>query len=76
VHPAALPRGAEQHRLDRGLKPGVRVADHQLHAVQATGAQPAQERGPERAVLAVANVEAEHLPATIRGNPGGHHDGL
>ena len=54
----------------------MRVADHQMHPVQATGAQPAQERGPERAVLAVTDIEAEHLSAAIRGYPGGHHDCL
>jgi hypothetical protein len=37
VHPASLPGSAEQHRLDRGLEPGMRVRDDQLHTVQATG---------------------------------------
>jgi hypothetical protein len=54
----------------------VRVGDDQLHTAQATGLQPAQELGPERAAFAVADVEAEHLAAAVGADPGGHHDGL
>jgi hypothetical protein len=35
----------------------------------------AQERGPEHFVLRVADVDAEHLPVTVAGHPGGHQDG-
>jgi hypothetical protein len=76
VDPAALPGGAEQHRLDGGFQAGVGVGDDQLHPVQAAGLQRAQERGPERAVLAVADVEAEYLSAPVGRHAGGHHDRL
>ena len=36
----------------------------------------AQERGPERPVLGVADVEPEHLPAAVGGHPGGDHHRL
>jgi hypothetical protein len=58
VHPAALPTGiASEHRPDRGLEAFVGIRDDQLHPVQAAGLQRAQESGPERPVLAVADVE-------------------
>ena len=76
VHPAPLPRSAEEHRPDRGLQAGVRVADDQLHPAQAAGLQRAQERGPERPVLGVTDVEPEHLPAPVGGHPGRDHDRL
>ena len=37
--------------------------------------QAAQEAGPERLVLAVAEVDAEDLPVTTGGDAGGHDDG-
>jgi hypothetical protein len=40
------------------------------------GLQRPQERGPERGVLAVADVEAEDLAVPIGGHPGRHDDGL
>jgi hypothetical protein len=45
-----------------------------LHPDQPSGLQGAQERGPEGAVLAVADVQAQHLPAAIGGDPGGDDD--
>ncbi len=54
----------------------MRVTDHQLHAVQTAGLQRAQKRGPKCAVLAVTDVKAQHLAASIGGHPGSHHDGL
>ena len=65
-----------QDRADRGLQAGVGVGDDQLHPVEAAGLQRAQERGPERPVLAVADVEAQHLAAAVGGDPGGDHDRL
>jgi hypothetical protein len=62
VHPAPLPGRAEQHRADGGLQPGVGVGDDQLGAAQPAGLQRAEERGPERAVLAVADPQ----PSTSR----------
>jgi hypothetical protein len=69
-----LQGGAEQHRGDRVLEPGVGVRDDQLHASQAAGLQRAQERGPERAVLAVTDLEAQHLPVLVGGHAGGDDD--
>lgn len=34
-----------------------------------------EERGPEHLVLAVADVDAEHLPVLVGGDAGGDHDG-
>lgn len=47
------------------------VGDHQAHAREATVAQSAKERGPEHLVLAVTDVEAEHLPVAVCGHGGG-----
>ena len=65
-----------QHRADRGLQAGVGVGDDQLHPAQAAGLQRAQERGPERPVLGVADVEAEDLTAAVGGDAGGDHHRL
>jgi hypothetical protein len=74
--PASLPRCAEQDRGDRVLEPGVGVGDDQLHPGKAAGLQRAQERGPERAVLTVADLKAQHLPVPVGGDASGHDDGL
>jgi hypothetical protein len=69
----------EQDRGDRTLQAGVGVADHQLHPAQPAGLQATQERGPERPVLGVADVEPEHLTPPVGGDTGsddhrlGHH---
>ena len=76
VHPAALPSGAEQHRRDGLLQAGVCVGDDQLHPAEPTRFEAAQERGPERAVLAVADREAEDLPPPVGAHAGGHHHRL
>jgi hypothetical protein len=76
VHPAALPGRALQHGGDRGLEPGVGVGDDQLDAVQAAGAQVAQELGPERFGLAVADGAAQDLAVAVRAHSGGDHHGL
>ena len=52
------------------------VGDHQAHPGQAALLQPGQEAPPEHLVLAVADVQAEDLPATVGGDAGGDHDGL
>ena len=52
------------------------VGDHQRGAVQAAGLERAQERGPERPVLAVTDGEAQHFPSPVSGHAGGDHDGL
>jgi hypothetical protein len=63
---------AGQHRAGRGLEAGVGVGDDQLHPAQAPRPQRAQERGPERAVLAVPDIEPQHLAVPVGGHPGGH----
>ena len=50
------------------------VGDHQAHPAQAPVAQRAQEPGPERLVLAVADVDAEDLPVAVGGDPRRDHD--
>ena len=64
------------YRGDGLLEPGVGVGDDQLHPTQAAGFEAAQERGPERAVLAVADGEPEDLAPAVGAHAGGDHDGL
>ncbi len=52
------------------------VGDDQLDTVQSAGLEATQERGPERAVLAVTDVEAQHLAAPVRGDTCGTNDRL
>ncbi|MCB5294463.1 hypothetical protein BJQ90_03931 [Arthrobacter sp. SO3] len=54
----------------------MRVGDHQLHPFQAAGFQRPQERGPEALVLAVADVEAQDFPASVRSDAEGDHHRL
>ena len=62
---AALPGAAEDLR-DRGLQAGVRVGDRQLYADQPARDQPAEEVGPERLRLGLADVDREDLaPARL-----------
>ncbi len=51
------------------------VTKHQLHHTQPSGAQPAKEAGPEGAVLAVAELDAQDLPLTGGGDAGGPFTG-
>jgi hypothetical protein len=76
LDPAALPCGTSHNRDDGPLEPGVGVGDHQLHPGEPSGLQRAEEGGPERPVLAVADVHAQHLAAAITTHAGGHHHGL
>jgi hypothetical protein len=57
-------RHAGQHARDRGLVTVVIVGDRQLQARESALAQAAQELGPERAGLDLADVRANHLPHT------------
>ena len=50
---------------DRGLEALMGVGDDQLHPGQAAGLERAQERGPERPVLAVADIETQHFASSI-----------
>jgi hypothetical protein len=76
VDPAALDCRASHHGLDGLAEAEVGVGDHQLHPSQPAGLQAAQELGPEGAVLAVTDGEAEHLPTAVAAHPGRHHHGL
>ncbi len=58
VDGAALP-GAAQDLRDRGLQTRVRVADGELDTDQPALDQAAQERGPERLGLGLADVDGE-----------------
>ena len=62
VDGAALPAAA-QDLGDRGLQPGVRVADGELDADQAALDQAREEVGPERLGLGLADIDREDLPA-------------
>jgi hypothetical protein len=59
MHPTPLPRAAEQDRVDGLLEAGVGVRDDQLHPTEPARLERAEERSPERAVLAVADGEPE-----------------
>jgi len=52
----------------------VLVADDQLDPAQAALLQAGHEPAPERLVLAVTHIEAEHLTGAVGGDPGGDHD--
>jgi hypothetical protein len=56
------------------LEAGMGIRDDQLHPGQSSSPQRAQERRPEGAVLAVADVQAEDFPAAVGGDPGGDDD--
>jgi len=60
VNGAALP-GAPEDLGDRRLQPGMRVGAGQLHADEAALDQAAQELGPERLGLGLADVDREDL---------------
>ena len=68
--------GTEQHGADGLFEAGVGVGDDQLHPAESAGLQAAQEGGPEGAIFAVDDGEAEDFPPPVGANPGGDHDRL
>ena len=76
MDPAALDGRAGHHRADSLAQAEVGVGDDQLHPSQPAGLQAAQEGGPEGAVLAVADGEAQDLAAAIPAHASGDHHGL
>jgi hypothetical protein len=76
VDAATLDGRAGHGGLDGLTKPQVGIGDDELHPGQPTSPQRPQERGPEGAVLAVANPKAEDLAAAVAAHPGGDHHGL
>jgi hypothetical protein len=76
MDPTALKGGAGHDRADGLAQAQVGVGDDQLHPAKPTGLQAAQERRPERAVLAVPDGEAQHLAAAVAAHPGGDHHRL
>ena len=52
---------APEDLRDRGLQPGVRVGDRELHADQAARDQAPEELGPERLGLGLADIDREDL---------------
>ena len=67
-------QGHAEHPGDRGLEPLVGVGDDELHADQAARHQRAQELGPERLRLGLADVDAEDLAAPGLVHAVGDHD--
>jgi hypothetical protein len=63
VDPAALDGRSGHGGLDGLAQAQVGVGDDQLHPGQPMGLERPQERGPERAVLAIADVQAQDLAA-------------
>ena len=51
----------------------MRVGDHQLDAGEPAGAQPAEERDPERAVFGVTDLDAEDFTVAAASHAGGHY---
>jgi len=77
VDSAALPGGAQGFG-DRGFQPFVGVGHDELYTAQPAAGERAQELGPERLGLAVADRHAQHLVAAIgvdaNGDNHGHRD--
>ena len=73
MDPAALPGSTDERRVDRRTQAGVMVGDDQGHTGQSPGLQGPEEGLPERAGLAVADVDAEDLPAAVSTHTGGDH---
>ena len=65
MRPAALPARSDERGADGFPEPDVRIADDELHALQAARDEAAQERGPARAVLGRDDVDAENFPASV-----------
>jgi hypothetical protein len=76
MHPTTLHPGPEQHGAHGLGQPEVCVGDHESHSTQAAGLQAAQERGPERAVLAVTDIHAQHFAVPIAAHPNRDDHGL
>lgn len=64
VDAAALP-GRLEDAGDRALQAGMGIADHQLHAVGATGAQGAEEVHPEGFRFGGADAQSNDFPAAL-----------
>ncbi len=71
---AALPDASLQLAADRLGEAGVGVRDHQPDATQAPFLEMGDELRPEGLGLAVADLEAQQLPATILVHPHGDDD--
>ena len=52
------------------------VGGHEFHPGESAGVELAEELGPERFVLRVTDVDAEHFSAAVVAQPGGDHDGF
>jgi hypothetical protein len=76
VDPAALDGRPGHDRVDGLAQPQVGVGDDQLHSAQPTRLQRAKEGGPERAVLRIADAEAEDLAAAVAAHPSRHYHRL
>ena len=72
---AVEPRAVSSDRCESASYEVAAPSSHEL-PMQAAGLQAPQKRGPERLVLAVADVEAEDLTTPVRGGAGRDHDRL
>lgn len=72
---AAAPPGGGEHPRSRGLDTLMRVADHQLHAAEATAHEIAEEVGPERLSLRGADRHAQDFPPPVGVHAHGDGDG-
>jgi hypothetical protein len=75
MHPTTLPARADHHRLDGLLESQVLIRDNEAHSDETARLERAQELGPKRSVLGVADAQSEDLATTVHGDPGCHHDG-
>jgi hypothetical protein len=74
VDSASLMGRALEAAFEGGDEAGVLVGDDEPNPGQAASFERGEEAAPEHLVLAVADVEAEDLAATVGGDPSGHDD--
>jgi hypothetical protein len=64
-------RRALEASFDGGHQPGVLVGDDELHPLQSPGPEFPEELPPEGLVLRVPDIDAQDLPVSGGGHPGG-----
>ena len=72
MDPAALPGGTHEDLCDRVFQAEVVIGDDEADTGKPTLTKPAQKRRPERPVLGVADVAAQHLAIAVLADP--RHD--
>ena len=76
MDPASLPAGALEHAADRSTQASVSIADDEPDAVESAVLEVAEELGPERLALRVADVDPEDLAVAVGPDNGGDDHGL